>query len=90
MFAWLKEQLGLGWTVKDTVRAIWTFVATFAVTFGAAVWGPVKDILTKCAEEVCPAPPDKAFWLAAALAAGSAAFIAVKNFVLKDRSTLKG
>lgn len=90
MIEWIKDQFGLGFTKQDVVRAVWTFVSTFAVTFGAAVWGPVKDILTKCAEAACPAPPNKAFWLAAVLGAGTTAFIAVKNFVLKDRSALKG
>lgn len=87
---WLKKQFGLGWSVKDTVRAVWTFVGTFLVAFGAAAGGPIKDFLTKCQQDACDVPALKAAGLAAGLAAASAAFLALKNFVLKDRSALKG
>ncbi len=90
MFKWLAKQFEIDWTVKDTVRAIWTFTATFVTVFAGAVAGPLKDFLTKCQEEVCDVGGFKAAGLAAAIAAFPTAFLALKNAVLKDQSALKG
>jgi hypothetical protein len=79
-----------GFTKKDAVRAAWVFGVVFVSTFTVAVTGTLKDLVTSCKAGACDMATAKAGAVAAILAAIPTAVLAVKNFTLKDSSTLKG
>ena len=87
---WLKKQFEIGWSRKDTVRAIWVFATTFGSLWWAQAGGALKEFITNCQQAACDVPSVKAAAVAAAIAAFPTAVLALKNFVLKDRSALKG
>lgn len=84
------SMFGFGFTLRDLARAVWVFVAVFVVTFILGVTGALKDLMTTCNAGACDLAPLKAAAVAMVPAAITAAALAVKNFVLRDGSDLKG
>ena len=80
----------LGFTFKDVVRSAWVFATGFAVTFAATAAGPMRELAETCQGAGCDWNAVKAALASAALGAASAAAIAVKNYFLRDGTTVKG
>lgn len=80
-----------GFTRRDLTRSAWAFAAAFLATFIGLMVGPLDHLRQTCADVAgCDWSSAKVAGAAAAVAAFTAALVAVKNLVLKDGGAAKG